>query len=249
MTTTMRRLDPAASAERALRILPIAANLLPPEIAASRRARRTRRIVLLALIVFVALLMGWYVLASHETSTARSDLSRAEDAAQRLVRQQSAYSQVVAIQAESKAIGTQLAALLANDLQWSQLLSSLQKAAPAGVTLTGITSALESGTAAGTAGSTAGAAGGTAGTTAQLPNLSGGKSIGTVTVTGSSTTKAGVAAYVDALAKVRGVANPLLTDATEQQGHVDFTVGLNITKSALGGRYTPKKTSGASGGQ
>jgi Tfp pilus assembly protein PilN len=244
MSTTVRRPDQAATAERTLRILPIAANLLPPEIAASRRVRMVRRIVVLALIVFAALLVVWYLATSWQTAAARRDLSRAEDVAQRLVRQQHTYSQVVAVQAESRAVRAQLATLLTYDLQWSALLSSLQKAAPKEVRLTGITSALASGL-----GSEAATpAGGTAG---ELPNSSGAKSIGSITITGTSTTKAAVAAYVDALAKVRGIETPLLGDVSEQEGKLQFSVKVNLTKTILGGRYTPKKPAGAptTGGQ
>ena len=244
MSTTMRRSDQAATAERALRILPIAANLLPPEISMSRRVRKVRRIVVVALAVFAALLVLWYLATTWQTAAARRDLSRAEQAAERLVRQQRAYSQVVAVQAQSQAIRNQLASLLATDMQWSALLNSLQKAAPRGVRLTGITSAIEAQTASSGGGTTAAGGGTTAG---QLPNPSGAKSIGAITITGSSATKAAVAAYVDALAKVKGVETPVLGALTEQSGTLQFTVKVNITKSILGGRYTPKKPAAAPG--
>ncbi len=237
MSTTMRRLEPGASADSVLRILPIAANLLPPEIAASRRVRGTRRVVVIALAVFAVLLGVWYGATSHQTSNARSDLNAAEDDAQRLVRQQRAFSEVVAIRAESRAIRVQLAALLASDLQWARLLTSVRNVAPKGVEVTGINSALAATASAGAGAATAGAAG-----DSQFPNASGEKSIGTLTVTGSGTSKVAVAAYVDALSKVPGVENPLLSDATVQNGEVQFTVRANVTRAALGGRYTPRSS-------
>lgn len=233
MATTLRPPERAASAERAPRPLPIAANLLPVEIVESRRGRKVKRIVLCALVGFVALLAAWYALASYQTSTARSSLRGVQDDAQRLVAQQHAFDEVVGIQAESRAISTALSFLLANDLQWSRLLSSLQKAAPKDVRLTSVSGALRSST---TTSSGAGGNGSSA-AAAQLPGTSGEESIGTLTITGSGNSKATVAAYVDALGKVPGLGNPLLGDATLQNGALQFTVRVDITASALGGRY------------
>lgn len=230
MTTMITQPDPAASTERALRLLPITANLLPVEVVESRRGRRVRRIVLSALAAFVAVLGGWYGLARYETSTARTELAAAEDAAQGLLRQQRAFAEVVGVQAQSEVVEAQLAALFADDLQWSRLLASVQRAAPGGIQVTGITGALDADDEA------AAASSGTAATV--LPNTSGSELIGTVTVTGRGSTKAAVAAYVDALGRVRGLGNPLLNDATVQDGALQFTIRLDLTEAALGGRYT-----------
>jgi Tfp pilus assembly protein PilN len=242
MATTLRPPERAASAERAPRPLLIAANLLPVEIVESRRGRKVKRIVLCALVGFVALLAAWYALASYQTSTARSSLRGVQDDAQRLVAQQHAFDEVVGIQAESRAISTALSFLLADDLQWSRLLSSLQKAAPKDVPLTSVSGALRSSTTTTTTTTTttsSGASGsGSSAAAAQLPGTSGEESIGTLTITGSGNSKATVAAYVDALGKVPGLGNPLLGDATLQNGALQFTVRVDITASALGGRYT-----------
>jgi Tfp pilus assembly protein PilN len=246
MATTLKPPKPAWPAERALRIPPIAVNLLPLEIIESRRVRKVRRIVVVALVAFVVLLAGWYAQTSYQTSTARSKLRTAEGDAARLQRQQHAFDDVVGTQEESRAIGAQLSNLLANDLQWSRLLSSLRKAAPPGVMITGVFGTLtaRSNAAAVGAGGTGGPASNSAGAS-QLPSASGEKSIGTFTITGSGLSKADVAAYVDALAKVPGLGNPLLGDATLQNGELHFTVRLDITKSALGGRYTSASGTGA----
>jgi Tfp pilus assembly protein PilN len=237
MTTTLMPPEIAVSAEGALRLLPIVANLLPAEIVESRRVRRVRRIVLSAVAAFVVLLAVWYGLASHQTSTARGSLSTAEDNVARLQQQQRAFTDVVKTQADSQAIRAQLAALLAEDLQWSRLLSALQDVAPTGVQVTGVSGALTAET--GGAGGS-GSAGGSAGV--RLPNTSGEKPIGTLTVTGTGTSKSTVAEYVDALAKVSGFASPLLGDAILQDGVLQFTVRLDITESALSGQYTSKNT-------
>jgi Tfp pilus assembly protein PilN len=230
MATTLKSPVPAAPAGRAPRIPPIAANLLPVEIIETRRIRKVRGIVVSALVVFALLLGGWFGQARYQTAEARQSLRTAESDVQRLTRQQQAFATVVAVQAESQAIRSDLAVLLANDLRWARLLSSLRKAAPADVQINGAFGSLVSGATSSGGGSAA----------PQLPSASGEAPIGTLTVTGSGATKMAVAAYVDALGNLPGLANPLLGDATLQEGAVQFTVRLDITRAALGGRYTSK---------
>lgn len=240
MTTTLASSQPVVPVEGELRILRIAADLLPVEIVESRRTRKVRRIVLTALVVFAVLIGAWYAHASRQTAAARASVSSAEDEALRLLRQQRAFADVIGVQAESQAVRVQLSALLAGDLSWSRLLSSLRRAAPTGVRITSVTGAV-------TAGITGGSGDDGGVGAARLPDTSGEKSVGSLIVAGSGTTKAAVAAYVDALAEVRGLGNPLLGDATQQDGEVRFTVRLDITESALGGRYTPKSGTGTGG--
>jgi len=243
MTTTLTSPDPAAAAESPLRILRIAANLLPVEVVETRRSRKVRRIVLAALVVFVVALAGWYGSASHQTSAARSDLTKVEDDVQRLLRQQNAFTEVVATQAESLAVTTQLSALLADDLQWSRLLRSLQAAAPTDVRVTAVSGTLTPRAADGAAAGAGATAGGQA--ESQLPSTSGEKSIGALVVTGSGASQVTVAAFVDALGKVSGVGNPLFSGANLQDGALNFSVRLDITASALSGRYTAKSGTGS----
>lgn len=208
--------------------LTIAANLLPPEIVAARRLRRVRRAVVGALGVLVILLGGWYTDASYQAARARADVRTAEADVAGLGRQQSAFAEVTGTQAQSQAISAQLAALLAGDLRWSRLLAALQQAAPKDVQLTSLSGAVGTADAAGP----------------RLPAGSAEKAVGTITLSGTGAGKPTVAAYVDVLAKVPGLANPYLSDASVQDGAVQFTVRLDIVASALGGRYTPKTPGG-----
>ncbi|GAA1794542.1 hypothetical protein HC028_22310 [Planosporangium flavigriseum] len=230
MTTTLMPPEPVSSTEPAARMLTISANLLPPEIMESRHARRTRRIVLSAVAAVAILLGGWYGLASHQTSLARGDLGNAQSDVERLVQQQKPYAELIRTQNESRAIDARLAALLANDLRWAQLLSSLRGAAPQGVQLIGVT------------GGVAPAKAGTAATpqagTPRLPDTSGQKVVGTLTLNGTAPSKETVAEYIDALAKVQGLGNPMLERVSEEGKAASFTLRVDITGLALGGRYT-----------
>jgi Tfp pilus assembly protein PilN len=212
-----------------LRVPPIIADLLPLEINDSRRTRKIRRIVVSALAALVVVVVAWYALATYQMLMAQRNLTDAETSVQRLTRQQKTFSQLVTTQAASKAIGAQLTALLAQDLQWSVLLASLRNAAPSGIQVTGVNGAMlaPENIAAGT--------GSSSDSTAAKP-------IGALVVTGKGVSKAAVAAYVDSLAKVSGLGNPLLGDATEVDHSVQFTVRVDITKDAIGGRYTKKSS-------
>jgi Tfp pilus assembly protein PilN len=237
MTTTLTPSEPAATDELTLRILPIAANLLPVEIVAFRRGRKLRRRVLSGLAGFVVLLGAWYGLARYQTSTADANLTAAGDDAQVVLHQQRAFADVVTVQAQSKAITTQLSTLLAHDLPWSALLASLQDAAPPGVQVTGVSGALTPDTTAAAAGSRA--------TANDLPNTSGEELVGRLVLTGTSTGQVAVAAYLDALAKTSGLGNPMLNGVLAQGAQLQFTIRLDITGAALGGRYTATGADGS----
>lgn len=225
--------QPATLAEvvsdRTLRLLPIAADLLPPEIVDARRARKVRRLVLTGLLLFTLLIGAWYAAVRYQTATARESLAIAQSDAQRVLHQQRAFGEVVEVRAESREITTQLAELLATDLRWSRLVGAVQRAAPSGVALTGLSGTVTAGAEA--ARPSASAAAG------QLPNTTGEQPVGTLTVSGTAGSKAAVAAYVDALAKIAGLGNPLVGGVTLEDGVLEFTVQLDITEGALGGRH------------
>jgi len=212
--------------ERLLRIPDIHVDLLPVEVAEARRARKVRAIAINVVAAVVFVVFGWYGIASYQVGQAQDGLTRAQDDVRSLTKQQAGFTRLVATQSQIKSLGGQLTSLLANDLQWESLLSSLAGATPAGVTLTSISGALNSPGAAGSAA-----------TATQLPSAVAYTQIGTLQVVGSAPTKAAVAAYVDALGKLAVVASPLLSAVNQNAGVVTFTIGMDIAKTALGGRY------------
>jgi hypothetical protein len=238
MTTTLMPPESAAPAETPSRTLSITVNLLPPEVVEARHVGTVRRIVLSALVVVVALLTGWYGVASYQTAAARGSLSSAESDVRRLERQQRDFADLVGIQKESQTIRNELSTLLASDLQWSAVLAAVQGAAPAGVQITNVAGALTS------AGN--GTGGGSTGP--QLPNTTGRRLIGSLTLTGTASNKAAVAEYVNKLAAVPALGNPFIASSMPQDKVERFTVRLDITDSALGGRY-PSKIDKQAGGK
>lgn len=229
MTTTMSPPEPAAPAERPQRTLPIAANLLPEEVTGARRTRKVRRAVLSALVAYLVLLGAWYGWATMKTSTAQDELSATQDDVQRLQRQQNNFGELLAAQAESRSIRSQLSSLLVDDIRWSEQLRALQQAEPGGVRITNVTASLTS---------EADKAAAVTAADSQLPSAAAEKTIGTVTVAGTGQSKTAIAAYIDALGKVKGLANPMFGGATTHDEVLQFTVRLDITAVALSGRYT-----------
>jgi hypothetical protein len=216
----------AAGTERGPRLL-ASADLLPTEIVHARLARKVRRAVLSTLAVFAALLIAWCGVATYQTHQTRTDLSRTEDDAATLRARQQTYTELITVQGQSAAIGARLASLMALDLQWAGLLSAVQAQAPHGVQLTAVTGALPYGPAAQGDSSAI-----------KLPNTTGDKVIGTVTVSGVATSKALIASYVDGLARLAGLGNPLVSAFRLVDQTLGFTAQLDITASMLGGRYT-----------
>jgi type IV pilus assembly protein PilN len=236
MSTTLMPLDPALSPQRMVRVLTISANLLPDEVVAARRARRSRGWVLIAVILVVALLAAWYVWAGRRVSATDDDLSRVTQQATTLQKSQAKYQDVVNAQTEAATIAKKLKALLADDLRWARLLDTLRSTGAAtGVTVMGVNAALNDPAAAGTV---ADSLPGTTKSTA-----------GTIVITAGAPDKPSIAKYVDALSRLTSVANPYLTTATKAGspgGQAwQFSVTVDISSTTLCGRFTTKcKASG-----
>lgn len=239
-STTLMPLDPALSPQQVNRILTITADLLPEEVVAARRARRTRAWVLAVVGVVLLALGGWYLIAEHGTSEANADLEAVTTQQTRLQRQQATYATVVNVQAETQTIARQLNTLLANDLQWADLIKVIRDTGrESGVTVEGIAASLNPTTAQGASAATS--------ASGSLPTTSGAKSIGMITITGTAPDKPSVAKYVDSLGTLTTVANPFVSSvsAKSDANAVQFELSVDITDKALCGRFTTKcKTSG-----
>ena len=228
MATTLMPLDPATSPQRAARVLPISAHLLPDEVIAARRARKVRSLVLVVLGVVAVLLGSWYAFVSLQANDAQAELDGVALEQTVLQRQQNEYRQVTDVRAETAAINGTLATLLGEDLRWSTLLGTLRSTgADSAIEITAVSGALSSSS-----------AGGGAAPADRLPTGSAARIVGTLTVTGEAPDKNSVARYVDALGAVELLANPYLTSAAQVERKVQFSLSVDITAAALGGRFS-----------
>jgi hypothetical protein len=228
MTTTLIPLDPALSPQRAVRMLTISANLLPEEIVAGRRARRSRAWVLTALLVVVLLLAGWYLHALYAKRSATQELDRVTAETTAAQRAQERYNEVVKVRAETTTLTGDLKKVMASDLPYSTLLDSLRTTATATkAKITDITAVLN--------GSDAASA---AGDGSALPSDSSAAIIGKLTIAGTASGKPAVAAFADKLGTLKTVANAYVTTVTTVEKGVVFSLSADITAPALCGRFT-----------
>jgi hypothetical protein len=218
-----------------LRVPPIAADLMPVEVFQSRRNKRVARLVVLAVIGFTLLLGAWYGGELVRTAEQQADLDSARESVQDLTDRQKKYDDLVRIQNETAAIKAQLAVLMAGDIQWTNLIMSVLRAAPAGISLTDFAATVNSDSAA------------AAGSARELPSGAAGATVGTVTINGSGPSKEHVAQYVDALGAISGVANPFLTSAATVKGRVGFSITVDVTAAALDSRHVTRNNTGKVG--
>jgi Tfp pilus assembly protein PilN len=246
MTATMIPPSPTPTPKPgggALRHVSVRANLMPDEVLSARQTVVVRKQVMLGVLIVVALLIAWFGLSWWQTHAARGDLTDAQARGVSLQNQQKEYAPLVTAQTQIGTIGSDLHKLMAGDLSWTAMLTTLRNQAPSGITLTQVGGVISAGAA--TNGTT---------TSGQLKpsvlNVTGKTQIGALTVTGNAPSKDAIAAYADKLATVRGLTAPLITSTTTTAGShtLTFTVNLVITTDALGGRYAAPDLSTATGG-
>lgn len=230
--TALMPLDPAVSPQQALRILPIRANLLPQEITAGRSARRTRTILIFAVVLTLGVLGGWYMFADKQRDLAGDDLASITKEVDgiRAETKEEKYTKVTATIAEKNDITENLEQAMGNDLPWNRVVGSLRETGVAKVTITQISGTLNEEATNATA--TAPAGGAT-------------KSVATLSITGSAPDKATIAEYLDAAAEVDGVTNVYLASAGAKGAEWTFVVNAEITSERLCGRFTTACKDGA----
>jgi Tfp pilus assembly protein PilN len=212
------------------------ADLMPEEVVASRHARVVKRYVLIGLVSVLVLLAAGYGATRLQTRSAENNLTSAQQLATSLQLKQQEFQPLVVAQRQSSQIQQTIATLMAGDLQWTHLLDELRTSARPDISFTGLNGTVAAGGA-----SAVGAAGGLG-----VLNQSGQLQVGTLTITGGAPDKNSVAAFVDRLGKIPGLAAAFPASVTSIGGKVSFSVSVIITSDALGGRFTP--TPRATGG-
>jgi Tfp pilus assembly protein PilN len=235
-TTALMPVDPSVSPQQASRVLTIRANLLPQDISDGRRARLTRTIVLIAVVLVLALLGGWYWTAAAQKKDADLEFEQVTRQVAAVQLQQRQYRTLTETKNSNIVMKKQLATLLKNDLSWQNMLDLLRDTgADAGVVVTEI------------GGELADDATGSAGTLDD-------DEVGELTITGNAPQKKAVAAYVDALDKLTYVDGPFVTSLTSSgkekdvaKGKVAFTLTVYVTDKSLCGKFSATKCKSSGG--
>lgn len=213
-TTGLLPIDPAVSPQQVNRVLPIRANLLPSEITSGRNARRIRFGLAGAMLLVIVLLGAWYVYALRSVEEAERNRDSAAAQVQDAQRRKRSHQELTSTVEKKEEITGTLSSLLADDLPWATMVDNVRGASPDGLTAATITGSL-------------------------TPTETTGAPLGMLTITGTAKDKKTVANYVDALGKVKGVANPYLTTASKSDDdHVAYTITADITSEARCGRFT-----------
>lgn len=239
MTSVMSRMRPdettrprsgTSGTPGGIALLPIGADLLPRQTVTGRGGRRTR--VVAAGIVAAAVLgvVAGDVLSHAGRSTAEDRLQTAQDQQRSLQHQLAQYDDLVAVQAQATTLRDTVARLMATDTPWSVAIAEavdaqgrvdINDVSIAGVDPTATTSA--------TATTTPGA-------------------VGSVTLQGTAPDKTAIAAFADAVGKLKGFASPFVSSASQTDGKgFTFTMTVDLT-SGLRSVVPPRWTTTTTGG-
>jgi Tfp pilus assembly protein PilN len=204
-------------------------NLLPPEIEEQRRFRKVQAGLGAGVVAALGVVGALTLLANGAVSNAQSDLDEATARGSQLKAQQAQYAEVPVVYAQVEAAEAQLGQAMGKEVRWSYFLNDLSLKIPGKVWLTSMTVAqdVDSAVAA-----------------APDPTTYISPGVGTVTFAGAGTRHNDVAAWLDALAKQKGLTQPYFTSSTQEaigtQSAVVFSSQATITEEALSGRYTQK---------
>jgi Tfp pilus assembly protein PilN len=147
-----------------------------------------------------------------------------------LTAEQRSYSEVAGIINEISGAQAQLEVLLADDVSPSVFARQLREAAPAGVSVTGLTFTVPGTSTDGTV----------AGASSSALDDSGLTQLGRIDITGTATDQAAIAAYLQAMVGIEGMTVPYLVSSRTVDGSTEFTAQATLTSEARSGRFAPE---------
>jgi Tfp pilus assembly protein PilN len=206
-------------------------NLLPPEIEEQRRLRKLQAGLGLGVLA-AAGVVGLLVLgAVGQVNDAQDELDSSKARGTALEAEAAKFAEVPAVYAQVEAAEAQLSQAMGKEVRWSYFLNDLSLRTPSKVWLTQMSVTQEVDAVAAATPTTPEAAVMTPG-------------IGNVTFSGKGFTHNDVAAWLDALAKQKGLTQPYFTSSTVEdigsEQAVTFESQATITEESLSGRFTQK---------
>jgi Tfp pilus assembly protein PilN len=127
-------------------------NLLPPELAQERRARRTAAITAAGVGVYALVLGGVYLLQLGDVADARAERDEAQEEVAARQRELAELRQFAELAAQLDARNALLANALATEISWASVLNNLSLSFPASSSLLTLNATTTEGTPAGPAG-------------------------------------------------------------------------------------------------
>lgn len=203
-------------------------NLLPDEILAERRLKRTQIGLGAATLAVVGAIVGGYLWSAASVDSAQDELAAEQARTGALRNEETKYAAVPKVLAEVEAAQTARSQAMVTDVLWADQLNALASSYPKTTWLRDLTVSL---------GLPVTAAPGA--TVAVAPT-----GIGTLTFNGSGLTYSDASAFLDVLESTPGFSYPYLTvsERVDVEGTVvvDFTATVNLTADVLSHRYDLK---------
>ena len=207
-------------------------NLLPPEILQSRRTAGVKRMLAIAVGATVAVCAAGVLWAQTSVNSAQDDLDAAQARAVQLRAQQAKYAQVPKVLGLIDGIAGAREQSMNRDVLWYGLLSDLAMTTPKGVKLDSLSVTFDQ-----------------ANVVAAQPDPLTPAGLGSVDFTGKATHFPDVAAWLESVGSLHGLAGSTLQTATRGDdtngdastgGAVQFTSTIQVTSGALSHRYDRK---------
>ena len=209
-------------------------NLLPPEIGERRRLKKLQTGLGAGVAAAAVVVGALTLLAMAQVDSAQEDLDASQARGVRLQAEANKFAEVPLVYAQVEAAQAQLGQAMGQEVRWSYFLNDISLKTPNKVWLTNMTVAQNVDTAATVAVPTPALAQGS-----YIPS-----GLGTVTFEGKGFAHNDVAAWLDALAKQKGLTQPYFTNSEVQKigtdSSVTFSSQATITEEALSGRYIQK---------
>jgi Tfp pilus assembly protein PilN len=212
-------------------------NLLPQRYAEQRRQRRNLGLVVVAGLVALLLLIGWWFMLGLDIGKAEDDLADVQAANAQLETQIAELQRFAALEAEVQAKRQALNTIMAGDVDWPAMLTEIAMVVPGEVWLNNLTAS---------AGQTEGAA--PVGTETAEVRVSNKQPFGRIQFSGSSLSMPGVAKWMTRLESVKEFFAVYLNSAAKAEGSgnaveiVTFDTTLELSNRAASGRFQRGET-------
>jgi Tfp pilus assembly protein PilN len=208
-------------------------DLLPQRYAEQRRQRRNLGLVVVAGLVALLLLVGWWFLLGQQIGNAEDELAEVQATNAQLEAQIAELQRFAELEAEVQAKRQALRTVFAGDVDWPAILTEVAMVVPGEVWLTNLTAS---------AGQTEGAA--PVGTETAEVRISKGQPFGRIQFQGQSLSMPGIARWMLRLESVREFAAVYLNSAAKAEGGegpaveiVTFDNTLELSNRAASGRF------------